>query len=347
MLSVNIGADEPLKPAPRPQGRLMLFVACALSAAVGAAVTASVLVAARPTECSSKGSAGSSVCLSLCQHVQWPSCVRACDASRTNVARPSILGEWITFEDAIQHVGVTTSNLSRSVDFYTSVMGGVEVVSAGGNGWKGNDVYQLLMQAALMRNGAAATFAANLSGPEVLDARYVAFDAMIIELLDYHSDEAQLQRALNAQQQQQRPGTRRRRATSLSSAAFPKFSPSNVAPSVAANMHISFNIRPSVSLDGFVAELETRSHAAGFENVVCNRLVPVPAGSDGEPNRSAVPLDANSYMVTSGAFEGWSLAYCKGPDGEQLEFNQVIDKAFDVFAQARLAYFDLEQNPIW
>ena len=56
------------------------------------------------------------------------------------------LGEWITFEDAIQHVGITTSNLSRSVDFYTSVMGGVEVPYAGGDGWKGDNVYQLLMQ---------------------------------------------------------------------------------------------------------------------------------------------------------------------------------------------------------
>ena len=79
-------------------------------------------------------------------------------------------------------------------------MGGVEVVAAGGDGWKGDDVYQLLMQAALIRGGAAATWAANIStaGDASLAARYVSFGAIVIELLDYHSTEAQLQRRLAA-----------------------------------------------------------------------------------------------------------------------------------------------------
>ena len=65
------------------------------------------------------------------------------------------------------------------------------------------------MQAALVRGGAAESFAADLSASvsSSLDARYVSFGSMIIELLDYHSDEAVLQRSL-----------------------FPKFSESNVAP---------------------------------------------------------------------------------------------------------------------
>ena len=147
-----------------------------------------------------------------------------------NLVRPGSLGNWI-LPQAIQHVGVTTSNLTKSVAFYTNVMGGVEVLNAGGDGWKGDDVYQLLMQAALVRGGVAASFAADLSksGSSSLDARYISFGSMIIELLDYHSDEAVLQRSL-----------------------FPKFSESNVAPSVAGNMHISFNVRPEKNLNELV-----------------------------------------------------------------------------------------------
>lgn len=217
-------------------------------------------------------------------------------------------------------------------------MGGVMVTGAGGDGWKGDDVYQLLMQAALVRGGEAATFAANLSaaGPDVLNARYVAFDSMVIELLDYKSEEARLQTVLAASDRRV-PGPN----------AFPKFSASNVAPSVAHNMHVAFNVRPTLDLNAFVTALEAASHAAGFTNVLCNRLVPVPVGPDGRAEVSSVPLRDDSYTVTDGAFEGWSLAYCKGPDGEQLEFNAVRDRAAAEFLQARTTYFELGQNPIW
>lgn len=60
----------------------------------------------------------------------------------------------------------------------------------------------------------------------------------------------------------------------------------------------------------------------------------MPLGSDGQPDYSAVPLTDNSYVVTTGGFRGWHLAYCKGPDGEQLEFNQVAELAADDFNQA-------------
>ena len=62
---------------------------------------------------------------------------------------------------------------------------------------------------------------------------------------------------------------------------------------------------------------------------------------------SHVPLKDNSYKVDSGPFEGWSLAYCKGPDGEQLEFNKVQHEAADAFLQAQLTYYDGGQNELW
>ena len=183
-------------------------------------------------------------------------------------------------------------------------MGGVEVLNAG-DGWKGDDVYQLLIQAALVRGGVAASFAADLSksGSSSLDARYISFGSMIIELLDYHSDEAVLQRSL-----------------------FPKFSESNVAPSVAGNMHISFNVRPEKNLNEFVVALEKSAHQQGYNEVICNRLVPVKIGVNGHADVKGIPVTDNSFEVKSGDFQGWSLAYCKGPDGEQLEFNQVKGK---------------------
>ena len=223
-------------------------------------------------------------------------------------------------------------------------MGGVEVKFAGGDGWKGDDVYQLLMQAALVRGGIASAFAANLSGagPETLGARYVAFDSVVIELLDYRSEEARLQQALRENNASTFP---RRRGDAPS--AFPIRSPSTVAPSVVGNMHISFNVRPSTDLNEFVEALERTAHGHGYVDVYCNRLVPVTLGPDGHPDVSHVPLKDNSYKVDSGPFEGWSLAYCKGPDGEQLEFNKVTGNAARDFDQALTVYLNGGTNPIW
>lgn len=182
-------------------------------------------------------------------------CYTACNDTATAMfVRPAVLGNWLE-PNAIQHVGVTTSNLTRSVKFYTEVMGGVEVNYAGGDGWNGDDVYQLLMQKALMGGSGTAKWAANLStgGPETLSARYINFGSMVIELLDYFSVEAKIQRSME----------------------FPKFSDSNAAPSVAQNMHFSFNIHPQRDLDEFVNALEAQSHRLGYNEVVCNRLVPV------------------------------------------------------------------------
>ena len=264
-------------------------------------------------------------------------CYAACDGT-AEFARPAILGKWLKL-DAIQHVGLTTSNLSRSVDFYTRVMGGVEVVGAGGDNWQSDEVYQLLMQAAVLRGGGSLRWTANISahGPDSMDARYISFGSMILELLDYHSNEAVLQRSLLA------GGS----SDDGNDEKFPKFSDSTVPPSVAGNMHISFNVREDRILNDFVSTLERESHAAGFPNVVCNRLVPVKMGIDGRPDVRGVPVADNSFHVDTGSFQGWNLAYCKGPDDEQLEFNQVKGKAKATFEAALETYFEGKVNPKW
>ena len=108
-------------------------------------------------------------------------------------------------------------------------------------------------------------------------------------------------------------------------------------------MHVSFNVRTSVSLLDFVTQLETSAHGLGYNNVWCNRLVPVKSRKE----YKALPSSDNAFFVKSGGFEGWSLAYCKGPDGEQLEFNQVKDFAKVDFDQAQAVYVEGGTNNFW
>ena len=87
--------------------------------------------------------------------------------------------------------------------------------------------------------------------------------------------------------------------------------------------------------------------AAGFGNVLCNRKVPVSLGADGKANVSRAPRSSDSYTVESGGFKGWSLSYCKGPDGEQLEFNKVEANAYDDFKSAHRLYLQGGSNTLW
>eukprot|EP00936_MAST-01D_sp_MAST-1D-sp1_P002804 g2804.t1 len=265
----------------------------------------------------------SSVCLANNDHGScYATCYASC-VSRYSVERPSVLGPYLELK-AVQHVGLTTSNLSRSVAFYTEVVGGVEVLDAGGPGWRGDDVYQLLMAHELWRGPPYSLYAANLStdGPYALDARYINFGPLQLELLDYGPVDASMQ-----------------------GARFPLF-PNTTAPSVATNMHISFDVRPDADLNKFVDTLETESHKRGFKNVECNRVVKVANYSEAVTASARNPK-VNSYFVTTGPFRGWRLAYCKGPDNEQLEFNQVIENAKEDFQQAQAQYLTGKNNAMW
>jgi catechol 2,3-dioxygenase-like lactoylglutathione lyase family enzyme len=298
--------------------------------------------AAAPASTAYSNAFCASLCSPVCVTETGPSCYSTCYSScdaRQGLTRPADMGDWL-LPNSVQHVGLTTSNLTRSVEFYTEMLGGVEVLNAGGDGWKSNEVYQLLMQAALIRGGQAASWAANLTenGPDTMNARYVALGNVVIELLDYQSEEAQLQRRLHA---------RGRRTGTEGVRRFPAFSNSTVAPSVAGNMHISFNVRPSRDLNKFVDEFVSKAHARGWSRVYCDRLVPVPVGTDGMGNVSQVPLEDNSFYTSSGGFRGWSLAYCKGPDDEQLEFNVVQQEAASDFDQALRVYLNGGNNTAW
>ena len=53
-----------------------------------------------------------------------------------------------------------------------------------------------------------------------------------------------------------------------------------------------------------------------------------------EPERRAAPIESNTNKITSGKSNGWALIYCKGPEGEQLEFVQALNPVKQVFADA-------------
>jgi hypothetical protein len=56
-----------------------------------------------------------------------------------------------------------------------------------------------------------------------------------------------------------------------------------------------------------------------------------------ERERLGAPIEANSNSITEGQSNGWTLIYCKGPEGEQLEFVQALGPVKRVFDNAREA----------
>jgi hypothetical protein len=67
--------------------------------------------------------------------------------------------------------------------------------------------------------------------------------------------------------------------------------------------------------------------------VRANRVVTVTT----EQERMAAPIEANSNGITEGKSNGWRLIYCKGSEGEQLEFVQALGPVKRVFDEALAA----------
>jgi hypothetical protein len=85
-----------------------------------------------------------------------------------------------------------------------------------------------------------------------------------------------------------------------------------------------------VNFDKFITDLETECARRGMTQVKANRTIALKT----EEERRTAPPDANTIKITQGKSNGWALIYCKGPEGEQLEFVQVRDPVKKVFADA-------------
>lgn len=228
----------------------------------------------------------------------------------------------------VQHVGVTVDDVAKSLEFYVEVLGGR--IAASGTGFYGDVLHNTLFEKEGIDADQANTSLRSLGVPDIrdgtkeaLDVCFISFGNTCIELL--HFRDARLDRDA--------PNT------------FPKL-PSGVGYGNAG--HISFQVKDDVDLNVFAVELEEECRRRAINNVVCNRVVRVHSHEE----RRSLPLKyaANKfwsepeYFIEGhsdsdfGDFTGWSLFYVKGPNGEQLEFNQVTRRIKTSFDQAREKY---------
>jgi catechol 2,3-dioxygenase-like lactoylglutathione lyase family enzyme len=215
----------------------------------------------------------------------------------------------------VQHFGLTVQNMDRAYGFYTEVLGGTEVMRDGD--FQGERIHNTLLTdqeiEARVRHVNPHTLGIPdlKGGAQRLDVRFIQFDNVVIELLQYRDAE-------------QPAG---------SGAAFAE-PLDHMSPAFPRMMHICFYIRDDVDFNKFIADLEAESTRRGMTQVRANRVITVLS----EKERLATPLEANSNGITEGKSNGWRLIYCKGPEGEQLEFVQAlgpVKRTFDSALQAR------------
>src|SRR5262249_53494169 len=89
----------------------------------------------------------------------------------------------------VQHFGVTVQNMNRAFEFYTEVLGGTEIMRDGD--FKGERIHNTLLTdqeiVARERRVSPRTLGVpDLKGGEQrLDVRFIQFDNVVIELLQY------------------------------------------------------------------------------------------------------------------------------------------------------------------
>jgi catechol 2,3-dioxygenase-like lactoylglutathione lyase family enzyme len=214
----------------------------------------------------------------------------------------------------VQHFGLTVQNMDRAFAFYTEVLGGTEVMRDGD--FQGERIHNTLLtdqeiEARVRRVNPSTMGVPDLrSGAQRLDVRFIQFDNVVLELLQY------------------RDATQ----PSGSGAAFAE-PLDHMSPAFPRMMHICFHIRDDVDFNRFIADLEAETARRGMTQVRANRVVTVTT----ERERLALPLDANSNPITEGKSDGWRLIYCKGPEGEQLEFVQALGPVKQTFDGALAA----------
>jgi len=208
----------------------------------------------------------------------------------------------------VQHFGLTVQNMDRAFEFYTEVLGGTEVMRDGD--FYGERIHNTLLTDQMVEARERRVNPRTMGIPDLkggaqrLDVRFIQFDNVVIELLHYRDAE-------------QPTGTGAAFAEPLDhmSPAFPRM------------MHICFHIRDDVDFNKFIADLEAESARRGMTHVRANRVVTVTS----EQERLKTALEANSNGIAEGKSNGWRLIYCKGSEGEQLEFVQALGPVKRVF----------------
>jgi catechol 2,3-dioxygenase-like lactoylglutathione lyase family enzyme len=233
---------------------------------------------------------------------------------------PSALGHML---QGIQHFGLTTPDLDKSLKFYIEVLGGR--LAVGGDGFYGSELHNLLFQQDELKSKEGDQSRELYGVPDIrdgnkdaLDVRFIQFGNTNLELLHF-------------------------RGAAETPSAPNIFKPVSSSVGFGHVPHVSFHLKSDVNMDEFAATLVEESHKRGLTEVAVNKKVEV-------DNRDQLGKAPESYAITEfpGSFEGWSLIYAKGPNGEQLEFNQVRSAARDNFIKAMEQYNKLNgTNHSW
>lgn len=228
----------------------------------------------------------------------------------------------------VQHVGVTVDDMKKSLEFYIEVLGGRLAIA--GSGFYGPVLHNTLFQVEDIEAHAHNSSPRSYGVPDLrdgtkdaIDVCFISFGNTCVELIHFR----EVNRDVNAPN------------------IFPRL-PSGVGHGNAC--HISFHVKDDVDLNVFAKTLEAECQRRGITNVVVNHVVDVKTHEE----RRSLPLkyacnkfwNEKEYFIEGysdsnfGDFEGWSLFYAKGPNGEQLEFNQVTRVAKKNFDRARNEY---------
>jgi len=211
----------------------------------------------------------------------------------------------------VQHFGLTVQNMERAYQFYTEVLGGAEVFRHGD--FQGDEVQNTLLADQEIEANARGVNPRTIgvpdlrSGAQRLDVRFIQFDNMVLELLQYRESDQPMGSAKSFAE-----------PVEHMSPAFPRM------------MHICFYVRDDVDFNKFIADLEAESARRGMTQVRANRIIRVMTEAD----RKAAPRSANTNRVTAEPSNGWELIYCKGPEGEQLEFVKALGPVKQRFSEA-------------
>jgi len=220
----------------------------------------------------------------------------------------------------VQHFGLTVEDLDKSVEFYVEVLGGKLALS--GDGFFGEELYHTLFQkdyldAARRSIDPQALGVVDLrdGSKALLDVRIISFGNATVELLR------------------------------IRGAGGVGMVPSGVGHRNAG--HLCFDVREDVDLNAFALALEAECQRRGIQ-VACNRMVRV--NSEAERRAAEPRFAANKFWADPeypvpgrtdegfGDFHGLGFVYCKGPNGEQLEFCQLKKEAKARVAEAQQHY---------
>jgi catechol 2,3-dioxygenase-like lactoylglutathione lyase family enzyme len=236
-------------------------------------------------------------------------------AAATGTRDPNSLGARL---QGVQHFGLTVQNMERAYEFYTAVLGGTEVFRHGD--FQGDAVQNTLLADQEILANELGVNPRTIGVPDLrggaqrLDVRFIQFDNVVIELLQYRDADQPMggPKAFAEPVQHMSP-------------AFPRM------------MHICFYVRDDVDFNQFITDLEAESARRGMTQVRANRIIRVST----EEERKGAPQDANTNKVTVAPSDGWELIYCKGPEGEQLEFVKALGPVKQRFAEALEAHLQL------